>query len=94
VTRVPVVGPGEPLVGDPGDPGHVGQRQVASVGDIRSRLDPHSLPEGDLDQLFAIYAVIALACGPVVSLEDAHNAWAAWMTWQDPTILLYSHSPS
>jgi len=60
---------------------------------IRSRVDHRSLPEGDLQQLFAIYALVALTCGPTVSGEDVHNAWAAWMTFQDddhPALIPYA----
>ena len=35
--------------------------------------------------LFRIYAVLAMAKGDRVVLEDVHDAWAAWMSGQDPT---------
>ncbi len=56
---------------------HIGSR-------IRSHVNPDVLPDGDVDELFAFYAVLALACGPDVTPEDVHNAWAAWMTTLDP----------
>jgi hypothetical protein len=51
---------------------------------IRSHIDPEDLPDGDVDELFALYAVLALARGPDVTREDVHNAWAAWMTTREP----------
>lgn len=39
---------------------------------------PGDLPTGDLDSLFRLYAVLALAKGEAVTAEDVHNAWAAW----------------
>lgn len=32
----------------------------------------------DLDSLFRLYAVLALAKGVEVTAEDVHNAWVAW----------------
>jgi hypothetical protein len=51
---------------------------------IRRRVPPDLLPEGDTDALFRTYAVLALAKGDGVELEDVHDAWAAWMTDQNP----------
>jgi hypothetical protein len=51
---------------------------------IRGAVSPHLLPEGDTAALFRIYAVLALAKGERVVLEDVHDAWAAWMSEQDP----------
>jgi len=49
------------------------------------RLVPHDLlPDGDSASLFRTYAVLALAKGDRVSLEDVHDAWAAWMTQENP----------
>jgi hypothetical protein len=46
---------------------------------IRSHVPADGLPDGDLDALFRLYAVLALAKGDAVTAEDVHNAWAAWM---------------
>ncbi len=51
---------------------------------IRREVDPSLLPEGDSAGLFRIYAVLTLAKGTAVSLEDVHNAWAAWMSEREP----------
>jgi hypothetical protein len=42
------------------------------------------VPDGDTAMLFRLYAVLALAKGEDVRLEDVHDAWAAWMAGQDP----------
>lgn len=46
---------------------------------IRRHVPASALPEDNTDQLFAIYAVLALALGERVSEADVHNAWVAWM---------------
>jgi hypothetical protein len=46
---------------------------------IRGHVPADALPDGDLDALFRLYAVLALAKGDAVTAEDVHNAWAAWM---------------
>jgi hypothetical protein len=51
---------------------------------IRRLIAPHLLPEGDTASMFRMYAVLALAKGDRVVLEDVHDAWAAWMSGQDP----------
>ena len=45
--------------------------------DIRDEVPPELLPDGDLNLLFSIYAVLALAKGASVDDEDVHNAWVA-----------------
>jgi hypothetical protein len=50
---------------------------------IRGHVPADALPSGDLDALFRLYAVLALAKGDAVSAEDVHNAWAAWMQGGD-----------
>jgi hypothetical protein len=54
------------------------------AAEIRRRLDPELLPEGDADELFRMYAVLALAKGEAVQPEDVHDAWSAWMAARDP----------
>lgn len=52
---------------------------------IRSRLEQvTSLPSGDVDRLLMMYAVLVLAKGPAISVEDVHNGWTAWMSFEDP----------
>jgi hypothetical protein len=51
---------------------------------IRRLIPSRLLPEGDTAALFRIYAVLASAKGDRVLLEDVHDAWAAWMSGQDP----------
>ena len=54
------------------------------AADIRGALPPDLIPSGDTSALFRIYAVLALAKGEDVELEDVHDAWAAWMSGHDP----------
>lgn len=52
---------------------------------IRGLIPRHLLPDGGTATLFRLYAVLAMAKGERVALEDVHNAWAAWMSDQDPS---------
>jgi hypothetical protein len=52
--------------------------------EIRQLVPPDLLPPGDLDALFRLYAVLALAKGDKVSAADVHNAWTAWMQDRRP----------
>jgi len=45
---------------------------------IRGYAPANGLPTPELDSLFRLYAVLALAKGEAVTDEDVHNAWAAW----------------
>jgi hypothetical protein len=49
------------------------------AGAIQSAVPPQLVPDGDTSALFRTYAVLALAKGQNVVLEDVHDAWAAWM---------------
>lgn len=51
-------------------------RDVAE--EIRRELSPKLVPD-DSDNLFLVYAVLALVKGTAVTAEDVHNAWVAWM---------------
>jgi hypothetical protein len=53
--------------------------------EIRRLIPPALLPSGDTAILFRIYGVLALAKGERVVMEDVHDAWAAWMSAQDPS---------
>ena len=51
--------------------------------EIRRTADPDAaLSDEDLP-LYRIYAVLLLAKGQDVTLEDVHNAWAAWASEHD-----------
>jgi hypothetical protein len=52
---------------------------------IHRLVPPRLVPDGDTSALFRIYAVLAMAKGDRVVLEDVHDAWAAWMSGQDPS---------
>ena len=48
---------------------------------IRRRVPTELLPDDDrVDDLFRLYAVLALTKGAETTAEDVHNAWSAWMT--------------
>jgi hypothetical protein len=51
---------------------------------IRCEVSPDKLPDEEAVSLFRLYAVLALAKGTSVTLQDVHNAWAAWMIERDP----------
>ena len=57
-------------------------RQIAN--DIRDKFDDNELPQVGLDDLFDMYAVLALAKGNYVTNEDVHNAWSAWAHKYEP----------
>ena len=58
---------------------------VDEVADaIRRAIPSQLLPDGDTAGLFRLYAVLALAKGDRVVIEDVHDAWAAWMSDQNP----------
>lgn len=54
------------------------------AGEIRSSVTPELVPAGDTGPLFRMYAVLALAKGEGVGVEDVHDAWVAWMSGTDP----------
>jgi hypothetical protein len=51
---------------------------------IRSGITPGTFPESGADELFRLYAVLALAKGEATTGRDVHDAWAAWMQERDP----------
>lgn len=58
---------------------------VDEIAAAISRAVPaEALPDADTDELFRIYAVLALAKGRETGLEDVHDAWSAWMSGLDP----------
>lgn len=56
--------------------------QIADA--IRQEVSPSKLPDDDTAALFRLYAVLALAKGMSVTLEDVHDAWSAWMIGNNP----------
>ena len=52
---------------------------------IHSEVPEDALPEGDLATLFRLYALLALSKGKEVTARDVHDAWAVWMTEQEPS---------
>jgi hypothetical protein len=54
------------------------------AGEVREHVAPELVPSGNVEVLFRIYAVLALAKGSDVELEDVHDAWSAWMVGRDP----------
>lgn len=53
--------------------------------EIAAALGPGHLPdEGNVDRLLRSYAVLACAKGNEATLEDVHDAWAAWMAEVNP----------
>jgi hypothetical protein len=47
--------------------------------DIRAAVPEGALPDVDTGDLFLTYAVLLLAKGEQVSIDDVHNAWVGWM---------------
>lgn len=52
---------------------------------IRAHVPERSLPDGDDESLFRMYAVLLRAKGESVTQSDVHDAWAAWMSEKDPS---------
>jgi hypothetical protein len=70
---------------------------TAIARDIRSRLDPNTLPDEPIEDLLRYYAVLALSLGTAVSDRDVHNAWVAWMSGIDsshPALVPFDELPS
>ena len=40
--------------------------------------------EADVDDLCRIYALLVLAKGEQMNVEDVHDAWATWMSMKEP----------
>lgn len=57
--------------------------QIAAA--IRAEIPSSSLPSGNVNDLFHLYAVLALTKGVDVTASDVHDAWSAWQTRQDST---------
>lgn len=56
-----------------------------SVADrIRRELPPALRPEARGDELYRLYALLALVMGQNCTLENVHDAWSTWMAAEDP----------
>jgi hypothetical protein len=53
------------------------------AAEIQRTADPESHPPDEDLPLYRQYAVLLLAKGTAVTLEDVHNAWAAWASDYD-----------
>lgn len=54
------------------------------AAEIQRTADPESTPPDEDLSLYRLYAVLLLAKGREVTLEDVHNAWAAWASDHEP----------
>lgn len=53
------------------------------AAEIQRTAHPDSIPPDEDLPLYRQYAVLLLAKGQEVTLEDVHNAWAAWASEHD-----------
>lgn len=54
------------------------------AAEIQRTADPESSPPDEDLPLYRLYAILLLAKGKQVTLEDVHNAWAAWASDHEP----------
>jgi hypothetical protein len=54
------------------------------AAEIQRTADSDAVPPDEDLSLYRLYAVLLLAKGEDVTLEDVHNAWAAWASDHDP----------
>ncbi len=54
------------------------------AAEIQRTADPEAAPPDDDLPLYRQYAVLLLAKGQDVTVEDVHNAWAAWASDHEP----------
>lgn len=54
------------------------------AGRIREQLAPDLRPETREDELYRLYALLALVVGHRCTLENVHDAWSTWMTADQP----------
>lgn len=52
--------------------------------EIKDNTPPDAAPDEGTDDLFLIYACLALAKGSSTTSADVHNAWSAWMSKTNP----------
>ncbi len=53
------------------------------ANEIQRAADPNAVPPDEDLPLYRLYAVLLLAKGTQVTLEDVHNAWVAWASDQE-----------
>jgi hypothetical protein len=51
---------------------------------IKAEVPADVIPTEDADELFLLYAALALSKGESVTRRDVHDAWSAWMTERNP----------
>ena len=51
---------------------------------VRAELAAEDRPSSRGDELFRLYALLALVSGTETTLEDVHDAWSVWMSASDP----------
>lgn len=54
------------------------------AAEILRAADPEAAPPYEDLPLYRLYAVLLLAKGKDVTMEDVHNAWAAWASDHQP----------
>lgn len=54
------------------------------AAEIQRTADPESSPPDEDLPLYRLYALLLLTKGREVTLEDVHNAWAAWASDHEP----------
>ena len=52
---------------------------------IRGHIPEGKLPNGDLEKLLRLYAILLRVKGEDVSQSDVHDAWSAWKYDEEPT---------
>lgn len=52
-------------------------------GDIRRHIPEDRMPEGDVDELLRMYALLARSKGTGVTDSDVHDAWSVWMAQRE-----------
>lgn len=61
---------------------------------IELSLKPADRPQKNAQQLYRLYALLAMSKGSATTLADVHNAWSIWMLEQEPchpAIIKFSH---
>ncbi|MGW8535776.1 DUF7701 domain-containing protein [Rhodococcus qingshengii] len=51
---------------------------------IELSLKPEDRPQENAQQLYRLYALLAMSKGSATTLTDVHNAWSIWMLEQEP----------
>lgn len=51
---------------------------------IKNALEAEFRPSDNPEELYRLYALLALTKGHETTLRDVHDAWSVWMIRQDP----------